>query len=276
MHIRYVRRWDYTLSIVQDLCCAHTYCVSCMSMCEWHGLLQAHSKASDPKSCKQFVFGAPRTPKPVMAVYLCAKYLEWHTAVLLVPNSSLISHCFSVILVCLLCTVPDVTSSLVPSMTSVAQPAPRNSVSVTLTEPTSDSASNVAPSHFPAPSDQLFAVGDSSADSNSMNPAQFPSVIVRGGPSTQVSGATIGAVVVAAVVVLVVVSVIVAASLIAWRVRSGAKAYTGVHFTFFYSMSVLLGSAVGECMLHLHGFHLFYINVLYPSWCCVHCVGDKS
>ena len=160
-------------------------------------------------------------------------------------------------------------------MTSVAEPAPRTSVSATLTEPTSDSASNVAPSHFAAPSDQLFAAGDFSADSNSL--AQFPSVIVGGGPSTQVSGATIGAVVVvAAVVVLVVVSVIVAASLIAWRVRSGAKAYTGVQFTFFYSMSVLLGSADGECMLHLNGFWLFYINVLYPSWCCVHCVGDKS
>ena len=199
-----------------------------------------------------------------MAVYLCAKYLEWHTAVLLVPNSSLISHCFSVILICLLCAVPNVTSSLVPSMTSVAEPAPRTSVSATLTEPTSVSPSSVAPSHFAAPSDQLFAAGDFSADSNSMDPAQFPSVIVGGGPSTQVSGATIGVVVVAAVVVLLlVVSVIVVASLIAWRVRSGAKAYTGVHFTFFYSMSVLLGSADGECMLHLNGFRLFYMNALY-------------
>ena len=96
-----------------------------------------------------------------------------------------------------------------------------------------------------------------------MDLAQYPSVIVGGAPSTQVSGATIGAVVVAVVVVLLVVSVIVAASLIAWRVRSGAKAYTGVQFTFFYSMSVLLGSADGECMLHLNGFRLFYMNALY-------------
>ena len=31
-----------------------------MSMCEWHILLQGHSEASDPKSHKQCVFGAPR------------------------------------------------------------------------------------------------------------------------------------------------------------------------------------------------------------------------
>ena len=41
-----------------------------MSMCEWHSLLQGHSKAGDPKSHKHFVFGAPRTQEIVMAVYL--------------------------------------------------------------------------------------------------------------------------------------------------------------------------------------------------------------
>ena len=38
------------------------------------------SEASDSKSHKHFVFGAPRTQELVMAVYLYAKYLEkWHT-----------------------------------------------------------------------------------------------------------------------------------------------------------------------------------------------------
>ena len=172
--------------------------------------------------------------------------------------------------------MPDVTSTSVTPVTSVAQLSPRTSVAATMTEPTSVSPSSVASFHLAAPSDQPSVAGDSSSKSTGMVPAQFSSVIVGGAPSTQVSGATIGAVVVAVVVVLLVASVIVAASLIAWRVRSGAKAYTGVHFTFFYSMSVLLGSADGECMLHLNGFRLFYISVLYSSWCCVHCVGDKS
>ena len=54
-----------------------------------------------------------------------------------------------------------------------------------------------------------------------------------------------------------------------------SSSYVNIYI-FFYSMSALLGSADGECMLHLNGFHLFYISVLYSSWCCVHCVGDKS
>ena len=76
----------------------------------------------------------------------------------------------------------------------------------------------------------LLAAGESSTPkSSSVDPSlQFPSS-GGGGPSVQVSGATIGAVVVIVVVVLVVGSVIVAASLIAWRVSGNTS--TGKHST---------------------------------------------
>ena len=67
---------------------------------------------------------------------------------------------------------------------------------------------------------------DSSTSGRMYPSSKFSPATVGGVPSTQVSGAIIGAVV-AGVVVLVVGSVVVAASLIAWRVRS-TKAAKGM------------------------------------------------
>jgi len=79
---------------------------------------------------------------------------------------------------------------------------------------------------FPTTSCTLQTAVDSSTSGSMYPPSKLPPATVGGGPSTQVSGAIIGAVV-AGVVVLVVGSVVVAASLIAWRVRS-TKAAKGM------------------------------------------------
>ena len=72
---------------------------------------------------------------------------------------------------------------------------------------------------FPTTSCTLQTAVDSSTSGSMYPSSKFPPATVGGGPSTQASGAIIGAVV-AAVAVLVGGSVVVAASLIAWRVRS--------------------------------------------------------
>ena len=135
-----------------------------------------------------------------------------------------------VILVCLLCTVPDVASSLVPSMTSVAPLAPRPSVTASsMTEPTSVSPSSVASSHLAVPSDQLSVAGESSIhDTSVVTLSRLPPGTGGGAPPGSEAGAIIGAVV-AVMFVLVVVSVIVAAVLIAWRVRRMGKEALGKH-----------------------------------------------
>ena len=92
------------------------------------------------------------------------------------------------------------------------------------------SLANVSPSsaaayafHLASSSDQLPIVGKSSTPESSSVDASFmfPSATDESGPPTQVSGVIEGVVVFAVVTVLVVGSVTVAASLIAWKVRSG-------------------------------------------------------
>ena len=126
--------------------------------------------------------------------------------------------------------VPDVTSSLVPSMTSVALLVPRPSTTATsMAECSSVSPSSVASSHLAAPSDQLSVAGEASIrDTSVVTSSQLRPAAGGGAPPGSEAGAIIGAVV-AVVIALVVVSVIIAAVLIAWRVRRMGKEALGKH-----------------------------------------------
>ena len=133
------------------------------------------------------------------------------TAFAVEPHSSF--FCF-LLLLYLPYTVPDVTSSSIP--TTVA---------------TSVSPSNAALSHLASSSNQLSTTEMSSIRHNSIAATSSQLPPANGGdvPSGSGPGTVIGAVV-AVVIVLVVGSVMLAALLIAWRLRSrGKKGFTGKH-----------------------------------------------